>query len=361
MAWNYIWTNKSTGWTRDNELSFGNAQEAYTIMRNNGFTHNAACGVLGNWMHESYMNPGQWQIGYSIYSSSSSCGFGLGQWTKWTKVSDYVGSTAEVDMANGESQMNLFLSDTGQWGHGLINTSGWSNYYGIQTIYFDTLADYAADSTHTASELAVAFYVQWERGAKGTLNTQTDNAEWYADNISEIVTGQHKVTVNVTGNGTASASPTYAALNTIIQLTETPDDGDAFLQWEVNSGDISIDENNRFYMPDTDVEITAVFTSLNYSVTVNVSGNGSAYATPRTAIAGTTITLHETPNSGATFKGWNIVSGEITISTDNTFTMPDSNVIIIAEFTGLTPTPTPAGKIESSGNWWMYMRPTWTW
>lgn len=366
MPWIYVWTNHSpgTGWGLGGENSYNNAQLIYNILRNNGYTHNAACGVLGNFQHESYMNPGQWQIGYSIYSASNSCGFGLGQWTKWTKVSNYVGSTDESEMANGDNQMNLFLSDTGQWGHGLITKSGWSNYYNTQSIYFATMADYAADDTHTAAELATAFSIQWERGAAQYLFTgQQENATWYADNIESQVEGQHKVTINIIGNGTATATPTYAALNTVIQLTETPDDGEVFSGWTVDSGNVTIDETtNRFYMPDEDVVITANFTHDNYHVTVRVSGNGSAYALPSSAKPGATIQLYEEPNSGATFKGWTVVSGEITISTDYTFTMPESDVIIRAEFTGYTPKPTPGGKIDlPTGNWWMYMRPTWTW
>lgn len=368
MAWYKCWTNQyvttvESGWTKlGDEKTFNNANLIYTFLRNNGFTHNAACGVLGNFRHESFLNPAQWQVGFSIYSSSDYCGFGLGQWTKWTKVSNYVGSTDQEAMSDGDKQLEFFLSDTGQWSTGLITKSGWSNYYNTQSIYFASLADYAADDTHSAYDLATAFSIQWERGKADYLFTgQQTNAEWYADNIPDIVSGQHKVTVNVVGNGTASAKPIYAAPNSVIQLTETPEDGEEFTGWTVESGDVTIDENNRFYMPDEDVTITATFTHTGYYVTVQVSGNGSAYATPRFAKEGATVTLHETPNSGATFKGWKVVSGNVTISSDYTFTMPDSNVTIKAEFTGYTPKPTPAGKIDSGGKWWMYMRPVWTW
>lgn len=368
MAWHTLWTNKNpstieTGWSALGDTNtFENAIEVYTILRNNGYTHNAACGVLGNFRHESYMNPGQWQIGFSIYSSRNDCGFGLGQWTKWTKVSDFVGSTDPDAMGSGESQMNLFLTNTAQWGHGLITKSGWSNYYQTQSIYFETMADYAADDTHTAAELATAFSIQWERGAAKYLFTgQQTNAEWYADNIPDIVSGQHKVTITVVGNGTATASPVYAAPNSVIQLTETPDEDETFSGWTVTSGGVTISDDNHFYMPDEDVNITATFTHNAYHVTVQVSGNGSAYATPRSGKSGTMITLHEDPNSGATFKGWTVVSGNVTISSDFTFTMPDSDVIIKAEFTGYTPKPSPAGKIDSGSNWWEYMRPVWTW
>ncbi|MGI6617620.1 MAG: InlB B-repeat-containing protein [Saccharofermentanales bacterium] len=68
-----------------------------------------------------------------------------------------------------------------------------------------------------------------------------------------------------------------------------------------------------------------------YNVTVQKEGNGTATATPTSGIAGTEITLSAIPDSGWQLKKWQRVSGDITI-TNNTFTMPSSNVVVKAVF-----------------------------
>ena len=69
-------------------------------------------------------------------------------------------------------------------------------------------------------------------------------------------------------------------------------------------------------------------------VNVLVEGNGSAWAVPTNAESGTKITLYEVPGEGATFLGWTVLQGGVAIATDNTFTLPDSDVYIKARFTG---------------------------
>ena len=68
-----------------------------------------------------------------------------------------------------------------------------------------------------------------------------------------------------------------------------------------------------------------------YNVTVQKEGNGTATATPTSGIAGTEITLSATADPGWQLKKWQRVSGDITI-TNNTFTMPRSNVVVKAVF-----------------------------
>ncbi|MGM9546367.1 MAG: InlB B-repeat-containing protein, partial [Vescimonas sp.] len=65
-----------------------------------------------------------------------------------------------------------------------------------------------------------------------------------------------------------------------------------------------------------------------YTVTV-IDGS----ATPASATAGTTVTLTaDEPADGMKFKEWVVVSGSVTINSDNTFTMPESNVVIMASY-----------------------------
>ena len=69
-----------------------------------------------------------------------------------------------------------------------------------------------------------------------------------------------------------------------------------------------------------------------YDVTVTDDGNGTATATPASAAKGDTVTLTATPNAGYAFDRWEVLSGGVTIGSDNTFTMPGSAVEIKAHF-----------------------------
>ena len=79
-----------------------------------------------------------------------------------------------------------------------------------------------------------------------------------------------------------------------------------------------------------------------YSVTVNTDGNGTASASPATAVAGTEITLSAKAKSGYHFKEWQVVTGGMTI-TNNKFTMPADDVEVKAIFEKNASTGTGTG------------------
>ena len=124
---------------------------------------------------------------------------------------------------------------------------------------------------------------------------------------------------------------------TEITLTAMPKEGYHFKEWQVISGGVAI-ENNKFLMPDTNVEVKAFFEEgappapTKYTVTVTTEGGGTASASPAKTAAGTEITLTATPNTGYHFKEWQVESPAGLVITNNKFTMPDSNVAIKAIF-----------------------------
>lgn len=69
-----------------------------------------------------------------------------------------------------------------------------------------------------------------------------------------------------------------------------------------------------------------------HTITVTTAGGGTASASSTSATAGTEITLTATPNTGYHFKEWQVESLAGLVSTNNKFTMPDSNVAIKAIF-----------------------------
>ena len=69
---------------------------------------------------------------------------------------------------------------------------------------------------------------------------------------------EYTITVKTDGNGTASASHVKAVVGTEITLTATPDTGYHFKEWQVMRGNVTI-KDDKFTMPDSDVEIKAIF------------------------------------------------------------------------------------------------------
>ena len=157
----------------------------------------------------------------------------------------------------------------------------------------------------------------------------------------------YDVTVTDDGNGAAIAKPSKAESGTKITLEATPKAGFEFKEWQVVSGGVTIGSDGTFTMPASAVEIKAVFEKVaekpevkTYDVTVTDDGNGAATAKPSKAESGTKVTLTATPKDGYQFKEWQVVSGGVTIGSDNSFTMPAEAVTVKAVFEKTPDKPT---------------------
>ena len=69
---------------------------------------------------------------------------------------------------------------------------------------------------------------------------------------------EHTVIVTSGGNGTASASPAKAVAGAEITLSAAPDKGYHLKEWQVMRGNVTI-KDDKFTMPDGNVEIKAIF------------------------------------------------------------------------------------------------------
>ena len=77
--------------------------------------------------------------------------------------------------------------------------------------------------------------------------------------IAKAAPTEHTVTVTSGGNGTASASPSKDVAGAEITLTATPDKGYHLKEWQVESPTGLVITNNKFTMPDSNVEVKAIF------------------------------------------------------------------------------------------------------
>ena len=169
---------------------------------------------------------------------------------------------------------------------------------------------------------------------KATNSAGSDTKE-LSITIAKAAPAEFTISVKTDGNGTASASPAKAAAGTEITLTATPNTGHHFKEWQVISGNVTI-KDNKFTMPDSDVEVKAVFEKDAPAPTefiVTFDGNGG---TPSVGSMTTTnqklSSLPSASRSGSySFDGWYTEkSGGTKITTDTVF---HANTTVYAHWT----------------------------
>ena len=165
-----------------------NAKYIYNYLVGEGFTKNAACGVLGNMQQESGINPGIWQR-----FNNTSLGYGLVQWTPATNFIDRAKDTGAISAATATATNELALTDP----VGLMKAElacliwrcsskgdffkpeagGSMDHTGIRM----TFAEYKA-STLDAGTLAIVFHDHYERSgadANALQERATKATNWF--------------------------------------------------------------------------------------------------------------------------------------------------------------------------------------
>ena len=171
-----------------------------------------------------------------------------------------------------------------------------------------------------------------DAGAEYTV-VATDNAGNETTATVRTYRWHHVKVISPDGNGTASASPAKAVGGTEITLTATPKDGYRFKEWQVVSPAGLVITNNKFTMPDSNVEVKAIFEEdvptapTEHTVKFNANGGGGTMADV-TGVSGsyTLPSCGFTEPEGKQFKGWStsadgsVISGTTyEVSSDTTF------------------------------------------
>jgi redox-regulated HSP33 family molecular chaperone len=166
----------------------------------------------------------------------------------------------------------------------------------------------------TASPAPGWEFIRWEGDLDGDENPATltiDEAKSVTAIFTEIPEEEYSLTIQIEGEGSVSEAVVQARSTdypegTIVELTAVPEEGWEFIRWE---GDLSGDENPSQLTMDSAKEVTAVFEEIEYTLTIQIEGEGSvdeAIVQARTTdyTSGTIVELTAVPEDGWEFIRW---------------------------------------------------------
>lgn len=137
----------------------------------------------------------------------------------------------------------------------------------------------------------------------------------------------YDVILTTGGHGSISASPMSGVKDTLITLSNTPDQNYVFSKYTLNNVDL---EGNTFLMPDEDANVKGWFEADMRTITITQPSHGTITA-PASAQVGSTVTLSCTADSGYEFQYFTVNGSQIQ---GNSFVMPASNVTVSASIVG---------------------------
>ena len=173
---------------------------------------------------------------------------------------------------------------------------------------------------------------EYEVGACYTVNEETEVKALWKNGV--ITPTTYTVTVSNDGNGIGAASPSTAAAGTEITLTAAPNAGCHFKEWQVISPAGLVITNNKFTMPDGNVEVKAIFEKdapTEYTVTFDGNG-GTPSVGSMTTTDGKLASLPSASRRGSySFDGWYTEkSGGTEVTTATVFS---ANTTVYAHWT----------------------------
>ena len=217
-------------------------------------------------------------------------------------------------------------------------------------------------ATLTATANAGYTFVNWTSNGnvvstEPSYTFEVTAAGSYVANFEEVQS--HTVTVSQAEGGTIFANPTTAYAGDVVTLTVNADEGYFFVEWNVmdaNSQPVTVNADNTFTMPDSDVTVTAVFTQ-GFVVTVVQTDHGTISADQTTALQpGDIVTLTSTPDTDCMLLAWYVYkTGDprsvIAVVNDSYFVMPASDVTVMAVFVTTEQYEAQLGSGTSTNNY----------
>ena len=211
--------------------------------------------------------------------------------------------------------------------------------------------------TVTADERPGYEFARWEvnNGDVAVVNKNAEETTFVMPDEPVTAVAKYKKLLGITvnsGKAYVEDAVTDAALKgkpVVIKADEI--EGKRFDHWEIVSKNVILDDlhasETKFTMPETAVEITALYNDL-HAITVN---NGTANV--EEAVIGDTVKIKAESREGYVFDHWEVSYGDVAVANKNaketTFTMPDSMVVLTARYKALQSITLENGKAYAGG------------
>ena len=209
-----------------------------------------------------------------------------------------------------------------------------------ESVYAAGDGSFAIQGTLKEQQTSDALYIRAQDSA-GNLSA------WQSALVARQVQ-TYAVTVTTDANGTAFADPSTTVAGAGINLSAAPNTGYHFKEWQVVSGGVTI-ENDRFTMPDGDVEVKAIFEKDAASATPAPTATAKPNSSPTTAPAATAKpSSSPTPAPTATAKpNSSQTTAPAATAKPNSSATP-APAATAKPNSGVTPAPAATAKPESS-------------
>jgi hypothetical protein len=173
-------------------------------------------------------------------------------------------------------------------------------------------------------------FSHWDGDITGSENPANITIDEEKEVTANFSINYYSLTIDVDGQGDVDKDPDEDSYpyGTIVELTAIPDDNWEFSHW---SGDLTGGENPGYITIDEDKEVTAHFSQNEFTLTVNVIGNGTVTKDPNQATYpyGTIVELTAQPDTGWLFDSW---SGDMTGSENPKEIFIDGDKVVNANF-----------------------------
>ena len=211
--------------------------------------------------------------------------------------------------------------------------------------------------TITADSRPGYVFDRWEvnNGDVAVVNKNAEETTFVMPDVPVTAVAKYKKLLGITvnsGKAYVEDAVTDAALKgkpVVIKADKI--EGKLFDHWKIVSGNVILDDlhasETKFTMPETAVEITALYNDL-HAITVN---NGTANV--EEAVIGDTVKIKAESREGYVFDHWEVSYGDVAVANKNaeetTFTMPDSMVVLTARYKALQSITLENGKAYAGG------------
>jgi hypothetical protein len=296
----------------------------------NRYNQGVRAGIYAPSPFSSGSSLSHWDTGNIVGEAVMEHSIGLGE-QKRTYAPVEIGALRDLGYTNAADPVGGFTLTTNFQGNGTVTRNPNLGTYTAGTVV-----------TVTAVPGPGAQFQNWT-GPVANPNSATTTVTMSQNQVVTAVFTQVQptftLTTNVQGNGAVTRNPNAASYlsGTVVTLTAVPGPGSQFVNWtgpvaNANSATTTVTMSQNQV-------VTAVFTQVlpTFTLTTNVSGNGTVQRDPNAAnyTSGTVVTLTALPGVGAQFSNW---TGPVANPNSATTTVTMSqNQVVTAVFTALTP------------------------